>query len=256
MENLKKKFEENGYLILSNIFKTNKLNKISKILHSYANKDFDGIMNPDRFNFLLSQSTHIMDKEKMLFKKNKIIKKMFEDANFLRGIILDKKILSLLSQIKGRKINALMSQALFKKANTKSAKQSWLPHQDNSYIKNKGGHYITLNLFFKSVTKNNGTLFIYEKSHKYGLFKYDRQISYREKNNKPGNHIRNLKNFNRKDLIFKKGDLLVLHGNLIHGSSPNISNKDRPLYSMCYMPANEYFTTGRNAQRMILNKSN
>ena len=42
-----------------------------------------------------------------------------------------------------------MSQALFKKANTKSAKQSWLPHQDNSYIQNKDGHYITLNLFLK-----------------------------------------------------------------------------------------------------------
>lgn len=254
MKNLKKKFEENGFLILSNFFNKQKTNKISKILHFYGNKNFDGIMNPDRSDFLLAQSTHLIEKQKNLFDKNKIISKIYRDSKFLRNTILDKKILNLLSKIKGRKVNGLMSQALFKKANTKSAKQSWLPHQDNSYIQNKDGHYITLNLFFKKASKSNGSLYVYEKSHKYGLFKFDRQISYREKNNRPGNHIRNIRNFIKKDLSFKSGDLLILHGNLIHGSYENKSNRSRPLYSMCYIPKGEYFTKGLNAQRKILKK--
>ena len=252
MNILRKKFEENGYLILKNIFTKKKLKKIFNILHYYANKDFDGIMNPDRSDFLISQSTHIIDRQKTLKDKNKAVTQINKDSKFLRKIILDKKILQKLSKIKGKKVNGLMSQALFKKAKTKSAKQSWLPHQDNSYIKNKGGHYITLNLFFKPAYKSNGSLYIYEKSHKYGLFKFDRQISYREKNNRPGNHIRNLRNFKKKDLSFKAGDLLVLHGNLIHGSYENKSARSRPLYSMCYIPKGEYFTIGFNAQRKIL----
>ena len=252
MQDLKKKFEEDGYLILKNFFNKKKLNKISKVLHFYGNKNFDGIINPDRPSFLISQSTHLIDKQKNLSNKIDIIEKIHKDSRFLREIILNKKILNLLTKIKGKKVNGLMSQALFKKAKTKSAKQSWLPHQDNSYIKNKNGHYITLNLFFKNASKSNGTLYIYENSHKYGLFKFTRQISYREKNNRPGNQIHNLKNFNRKDLSFKAGDLLILHGNLIHGSYENKSSKSRPLYSMSYIPVGEYFTRGFNARREIL----
>lgn len=184
--------------------------------------------------------------------KNKTITQIHKDSKFLREVILNNKIINILSKIKGKKVNGLMSQALFKKAKTKSARQSWLPHQDNSYIKNKDGHYITLNLFFKSASKSNGSLYIYEKSHKYGIFKFDRQISYRAKNNRPGNFIRNIKNFKKKDLSFKAGDILVLHGNLIHGSYENKSTRSRPLYSMCYIPKGEYFSTGFNAQRKIL----
>ena len=66
MKNLKKQFEENGFLILSNFFSKQKTNKISKILHFYGNKNFDGIMNPDRSDFLLAQSTHLIEKQKII----------------------------------------------------------------------------------------------------------------------------------------------------------------------------------------------
>ena len=40
-----------------------------------------------------------------------------------------------------------MSQMIFKQVNSKFSKQSWEPHQDNSYILNKKGEYITINIF-------------------------------------------------------------------------------------------------------------
>ena len=42
---------------------------------------------------------------------------------------------------------------IFKKAKSKYSKQSWQPHQDNSYPKNKNGHYITTNVFLNKSTK-------------------------------------------------------------------------------------------------------
>ena len=100
--------------------------------------------------------------------------------------------------------------------------------------------------------KKNGTLYIYEKSHKYGIFDYQRKISYRETDFQPGNTINN-DSFKIIDLNFNKGDLLVLHGNLVHGSYPNKSNFSRPLYSVSYIVKGENFIPGLNAQRKELN---
>ena len=66
------------------------------------------------------------------------------------------------------------------------------------------------------------------------------------------NHIRNIETL-LKDLSFKSGDLLILHGNLIHGSYENKSNRSRPLYSMCYIRKVNILLS-LNAQRKILKK--
>ena len=101
-------------------------------------------------------------------------------------------------------------------------------------------------------TKKNGTLYILNKSHKYGIFKYIRKISYREKDLRPGNIVLTNK-FKKTDLNFNKGDMLILHGNLIHGSYPNNSNYSRPLYSVSYITKGQKFISGLNAQRKELN---
>ena len=50
----------------------------------------------------------------------------------------------------------------------------------------------------------------------------------KEKDSKPGNISKSKTNFNIKVLNFKKGDLLILHGNLVHGSYPNKSKNHDP----------------------------
>ena len=95
-------------------------------------------------------------------------------------------------------------------------------------------------------------MYILKKSHKYGIFKYKKKISYREKDFRPGNNI-STKKFKKIDLNFDKGDMIILHGNLIHGSYSNNSNCSRPLYSVSYMTKGEKFISGQNAQRKELN---
>ena len=252
MKNIKKNFNENGYVIIKRFFSKRKCDIFLKKIEKYADKDFSAILNPDRPEYLISQTTHLINQKKYLGDKCDLITKIYQDCKFFRKEILNKKVLDILIRIKGKKVNGLMSQMLFKKSKTKSAKQSWLPHQDSSYVGNKRGEYITTNIFMHDANKLNGTLFIYEKSHLNGVLEFDKKISYREKNNRPGNLVKNLKNFTKKDLNFSKGDMLILHGDLIHGSYENKSNKSRSLYSMSYITHGEYFTEGLNARRKIL----
>jgi ectoine hydroxylase-related dioxygenase (phytanoyl-CoA dioxygenase family) len=253
-KNITNFFNENGYAIVKNYFSINECNFFLKKVSKYANKEFSPIMNPDRIDFLAPQTSDNFLNLPSLTSKTNFFKLLFRDCQYFRSVITSNKILKLLKNIKKKKVNALMSQMIFKKAKSVFSKQSWEPHQDNSYSKNKNGHYITINIFMNNSNKKNGTLYIWEKSHKYGLFNYKKKISYREKDGKPGNVANSNINFKKKDLNFKKGDMLILHGNLVHGSYPNKSKRSRPLYSASYISDGEKFVAGKNAQRQILNK--
>lgn len=251
-KNLKKNFEENGYLIIKSFFSKKNCNLFLKKVKNYANKDFAPIMNPDRSEFLIPQILEKINETKYLGDKANLVRSLEKDCNYFRSVMTDKKIMKILQSIKKKKIHALMSQMIFKEKKTKYSRQSWLPHQDNSYPMNENGQYITINIFLEKSNLKNGTLYVLEKSHKNGILDFTKKISYREKDFKPGNTVKNLK-FKKKILNFSKGDLLVLHGNLVHGSFPNNSNTSRPLYSVSYITEGEKFIPGLNAQRKILN---
>tara|TARA_B100001173_G_scaffold259374_1_gene232286 strand:+ start:352 stop:549 length:198 start_codon:yes stop_codon:yes gene_type:complete len=64
--------------------------------------------------------------------------------------------------------------------------------------------------------------------------------------------VKDLIKFKKKDLKFTKGDMLILYGDIIHGSYENKSNRSRSLYFMSYIAQGDYFTSGLNARRKIL----
>lgn len=252
-ENIKTIFENQGYYIYRNFLSPKECATFLKTIKKYANDACAPIMNPDRLNFLIPQTDFMFKDLNYLGEKANLVNSMQKDCKYFRSLMLNKKILNTLKKIKGKDCSCLMSQMIFKQKNTKYSLQSWLPHQDNSYVLNKKGHYITINIFMEKSNTDNGTLYIYEDSHKHGILKFQSKKSYREKDNKPGNVVLDLR-FKKKDLIFKKGDMLIMHGNLVHGSYPNKSKKlSRPLYSVSYIPKGEKFISGLNAQRKVLN---
>ena len=132
---------------------------------------------------------------------------------------------------------------------------SWLPHQDNSYAQMKNHSYITANLFIHKAFKENGCLYLYPGSHKKGLLKSKRNFSYWAKyDQRPGNKVFSNKLNDSIDLNVKPGDFLIMNGNLIHGSYPNISKKySRHLLSFNYGVMGEKFSSGKTAKRKIIN---
>ena len=249
-------YKENGYLIIQDIVSSKILDRYLENIRLIANKDFAAIMNPDRYEFLIAQCYELIEKNWSLQKKinflnlcNKISKRTLE-------LMRNNNIVSILESIQGIELVGLMSQMLFKEANSNYSTQAWDPHQDNSYPRNLNGLYLTTNLFLSDADKKNGSLYVFPKSHNNGLIDSKLRPSYREKRgSNPGNKISKdiLFKYKKIDLNFNKGDLLILHGNLIHGSYPNYSNKSRPLLSCSYINVGEKFIPGKNAQRKVIN---
>ncbi len=276
------RYHRDGYLVVPQVFSHTECDEILTRIRSYANKDFAAIMNPDRPEYLLVQYPacsysmkedsdadnigNFVDKVRGIIENSNTfesagilglsvsdLERLFDNSRFLRNVMRDPRKVSILETLQGREVSALMSQMLFKEAGTPYADQGWKPHQDNAYPKNLNGQYITTNLFLADADKENGTLYIYPGSHKLGLLDCDATLSYREaKGTSPGNrtHMPPEWEENHVDVNFKKGDLLVLHGNCIHGSYVNKSSRSRPLYSDSLISKGEYFDPGRHARRM------
>ena len=156
------------------------------------------------------------------------------------NILSNKIALNILETLQKRKVVGLMSQMLFKEANTRYASQAWNPHQDNIYTQNNSKlsngfttQYLTTNFFLADASStDNGSLYVYPGSHKFGLFDAVNKVSYREQgDSNPGNKISEaiLSKFNKVDCVFKKGDH-ILNKNFVFMDISNNSNSSVLLY--------------------------
>lgn len=215
-------YHDSGYLVAESLFSAEECDSMLSEFEKHADADYSAILNLDR--------------------------RVPEIGDIMRK----KKIIEILEHLQGREIVGLMSQMLFKKAGSKYASQAWNPHQDNAYPQAAPGAYITINVFFEDADQENGCMYIYPGSHQEGLLPFKPTVSYREAQGiNPGNSVDVPEAYEKRDLIVKKGDMLVLHGDVIHGSYPNISEtRSRPLFSISYIPKGEYFIPGRNANRI------
>ena len=245
-------FDENGYIIFRNVFSKKEMQLLDKSISSFSNDGWHNIMNPDRIEFLISQSYDKLKKLKKLSDKVNFFDKAKETSQLYRSYLVDKRVKKLLNKLTGKKFVGLMTHVIFKHAKTKYAKLAWVPHQDNSYAQMKNGSYITTNLFIHKCFKENGCLYLYPGTHKYGLLNFKKYFSYNAKQNQnPGNRV-NLKfnENNRVDLELEEGDYLIMNGNLVHGSYGNYSKKySRHLLSFNYGAKGEKFFPGVTAKR-------
>ena len=216
-------FWENGYIIIKNLFSHEETSRIYQTFKDNADKDFSAIINLDR--------------------------KIPE----LQNIMKMPRIVSIIESMLEGEAYGLMTQMLFKQANSRYAGQSWTIHQDNSYHQSPNGKTITINLACEDADKENGALFLYPGTHKEGIISYEGRKSFREdKGKQPGNTLILPEKYRDKktDCVMKKGDVLFLHGNCVHGSYPNNSkSRSRPLYSITYIKKGEPFAVGKSANR-------
>lgn len=235
-------YRDQGFVVLSGVFPEVECDRLLYRIRRHANADFAAIMNPDRVDFLARQSSP----EAQIW--------VGETAPVLRLYMGWPDMVTCLETLQGRPVVGLMSQMLFKEAGTRYARQAWNPHQDNTYPRNENKQYITTNLFLADADKENGSLYIYPGSHREPLLPTVPHVSYREPDGShPGDAVEVPPGYVRQDLSFRKGDVLVMNGNVIHGSYANSSpTRARPMYSCSYISAGESFIPGANAQRMVI----
>ncbi|OGM99393.1 MAG: hypothetical protein A2817_03315 [Candidatus Yanofskybacteria bacterium RIFCSPHIGHO2_01_FULL_39_8b] len=223
-------YDRNGYLAVP-VLEPKECDGLLRLLEKYADKDFSAEMNLDR--------------------------KVPE----LKALMRDKRIVSIIRTLQNNSvIGTLISQILFKKAGTVYANQAWEPHQDNSYPQAPYGAMLTVNIFLEDADRENGCMYVCPRSHAYNkeLLPFVPTPSYKEKSSdnqdgsgsNPGNRVEIPPGYQKRDVIVKKGTLLVMHGHMIHGSYANTStNRSRPLFSITYCNKNASFLKGKNAKR-------
>lgn len=266
---------DNGFWVARGLFKPEECDEILDRLKFYKRRNGAAMMNLDREYELSRFVQEKMAEERSLELGREIrpeeipvedipFDHVIETAWLMRLFMRDPRQISLLRQLHegpyeeragktGLKWGGLMTQVIFKEAGTQYGDQAWNPHQDNSYVLNPNGLYVTTNTFFADADMENGTMYIYPGSHKKGILPFEEIKSYREEKGKnPGNMAAIPEGCERVDLEFGKGDTLYLNGDVVHGSYPNKSpTRSRPLYMNIYIPEGEYFRPGRESRKMF-----
>ena len=148
-------WNENGYLIIDELFSEEECDAINAIHRARADNDFKGLINVDR------------------------------EVEELRSLMKAPKVVSILTALKaGREIVGLMTQIMFKEAGS-SHSLGWNPHQDNAYPQSQNGEYFTINIPLADQDSENGCMYVYPGSHKEGTFPFSPTLSYQPMEN-PG----------------------------------------------------------------------
>lgn len=223
-------YQENGYLIVDSLYTSRECDNFLEEAMLYAEK-----INDDKYSAVLNIHRYV--------------------PCFL-SIMKNKKIVQMVKQVQNHDVTGLHSQFIYKIAGTAYAKQSWNPHQDNSYVHANYGEFVVVHLFLDDSDKENGGLYFYESSHKEELLDYENVVSWREPFDDqgishPGQTVKNIPDkYTKIDISAKKGSICFMHGHLIHGSYPNLSkNRSRPQYLIGYLNKNAQYKTGGNSHR-------
>lgn len=212
----------------------------------------DDVMSYDNCNYLQSIADKLADEQFSVVLN--IHRKVSEFTEVAKDVIT----VNLVKSVQRSAVVALNSQYLFKKCNTPYGRQSWTPHQDNSYPKAKNGTYIIVHLSLEDSDKENGGLIFWPKSHVEDILPYKNNKSWKEdfdkdKISRPGQTIEIPSQYISMDMSLKKGSLCLMHGNLIHGSHPNLSyTRSRPQYSIAYLNKGEDFNPGKTSVKEVM----
>ena len=244
-------FWKNGYLIIKGLVSEELCDLSNRYAREVADINFGQIMHLHRKDFLLAQAAQKIEKLESLHEKVMFIKHIFQISEHYESLLKNPFIVEYLNWLYNRKMTGLLTNIFFKEPGTKYAKQAWQAHQDNNYLNNKNGLYVTINIAFNYMSKKNGGLRLYPGSFKLGQIEAEKKVSYRDKDGKPGNKIKKILDINPVEIEMKKGDVLFMHGLCVHESTDNNSNDPRPLLSLGYIPYGEEFDPGYQSKRSI-----
>ena len=250
ISDVKSFWDKNGYLLIEDFLSEFESNHIRYLLERHADEDYNNMLNMDRYEYLIAQSQHKLNKIKKISDKVDFLSLCKETSNTIRNLLKDKRIVDLLEYLYDDELIGLSTHMIWKKAGTKFSTQSWIPHQDNSNPQNKNKKMVTINLLLDEHTKETGCIYNYPGSHKNGLADIlEIGTGYGNPTN-PGHKIDIPSEFKKCDVVGKVGTLYIQHGDLIHGSYANSTkDKTRGMYSATYLPKNEKFLPGANSRR-------
>jgi len=209
---LYKKYNNNGWVKIENLLSRKDVSKINHKINEFIEKKFKKYSGRD-INFTGNKK----NEKKFINSFHKLA-----DSSLIVG-------LAKRSYIKDIAEYFLQSKSLFMASElfAKPARYG-LPvpiHQDNYYWCVKNSNALTIWIALDKVTKSNGGLCYYEKSHQAGLFKHMSSFAKGSSQKIAKNNV--LNQFKKKFPNLYPGDALIHHCLTIHGSKRNKTSFSR-----------------------------
>lgn len=201
------------------------------------------VFDLDEVRFLEIEINNFISKKKKKSKKIHLLKKnivssIHNISNFKLVKLLqkNKKIKKIIKNILGSNAKKFGSEIF---AKPPKIGKSIPPHQDNFFWCTKKNSGITIWIAINDSNKNNGGIYYYNGSHKFGLLEHE--LSYVPGTSQTIKNLNSLKIFKKNYPTLRAGDCLIHSSVAVHGSDENKSNKPRKGLTLRYISKNDNF---------------
>lgn len=157
-------------------------------------------------------------------------------------------VTQIIARLIGEDISGLQSQFFFSKKGT----QGFSNHQDNFFVEAEYGKFMSAWAALVDVTPDDGGLIIYPGTHKEAILP-TRKL---ERCNDSGQDINSSNEetvipakYQQMSVSLNRGDVLFIHGNLVHASHKNTQSSYRYSLLNTYIAKGRKFRPGKNARR-------
>ncbi len=205
-------FNKNGYIILKNFINVTDINNIFNDVENIFDKSLKHCTTQKLYN--------INDKYYWLKNNKPILKShcydLFGKLDSINKIFNNEILINIVKDILS---SPIIIDKIQLRIDDKENDRILPMHQERGQISKKE---ITIWCPLINITENSGGVCIIPESHKYGdlgIEIYDKDYT--------GVPRKYIKNKNIQKIFMNKGDILIFHWDLIHGSFPNISNDIR-----------------------------
>jgi len=215
LKEIKLGYDNDGYVVIRNFFNKENAEKIKKKL----------------FIFLNSKKSKLQKREMHLAKNSKHINSIHHlKWPYVNKLKKNKSIVKIVKILLEDKIKSFGAEVFAKPAKVGMA----VPiHQDNFFWNLNNSKGLTVWIALDKCTKKNGAIFYFKKSQQKGLIGH--KPSYVPGTSQEIKNKKILKRFKKISPELNKGDLLIHHCLVIHGSKKNTSRKSRVGLTMRYI---------------------
>ena len=175
-----------------------------------------------------------------------------KESELLTDLMKHPKIIESCEFLMGSKIFGVQTWAYFKPPGQLGRDQ----HQNIFYTQCNANEIINVSIAFDNHDPNNGSVWYLEGSHHLGRLPIEvdevragsNPKNWRNERGKPcvlpDDH-----NFPHIDGYLRKGQVALLHSNVVHGSEPNTSNRFRRAFLTGYIKQGANFASGNHMKR-------
>lgn len=154
----------------------------------------------------------------------------------------------IISLLVGGQASGLQSEFFYCKPNTRG----FSLHQDNFYVEAEYGSFASAWVALTDTYEQKGGLIVYPKTHKEGQLPTRKLNLAQDASQDPNANNEEVivpPAFASYNVSVPKGAALFIHGHLVHGSNPNLTNDWRYVLLLTYIKSGQPFRAGRYAKR-------